>query len=200
MVEDHDRIRGELEIVADVVLAVILRVGIPVTGRRVEAQPVPRVGGEGAIRAGIAVPVAEVDQDVGALRRRPDLRPRGIRAVELGDRGTVGTGQGGVAPRVRDVLARAALDGADDDDDLQARRRRGCRGDRQATDGKGRGQRQHDQLDGSDPMTGRPLGAWFLDWQRSCLLSSGTSRGDAVTVEVAAGGRDEDAGTGAGSG
>ena len=45
-------------------------------------------------------------------------------------------------------------------------------------------------------MTGRPLGAWFLDWQRSCLLSSGTSRGDAVTVEVAAGGRKEDAGDG----
>ena len=128
------------KILPDVVLAPILGVVVPVPGRPVQAEPVLGVLRERAVRAGPAIAVAEIDQDVRALGRRLDARPCRIRAVDLDDAWRRRSGPGRRAPGAVPVVGRARADGTDDDHDLRLPPRgrgvggagRGDQGDRRA--------------------------------------------------------------------
>src|SRR5207244_2243864 len=82
-IQDDDRVRRESQVVGDVVLAVVGVARAPVV--RVQPEAVLRVRTESAIRARIAVAVAEVDEEVRALRDASDVGPRGVGAVALVD-------------------------------------------------------------------------------------------------------------------
>ena len=173
-IEDHDRVRGELQVVGHVVLAVILRVRVAVARRGVQAHAVLGVGRERRIRAGPAVPVAEVHQDVGALRHGLHAVPGGVRAVQLIHGGAVRAGLRRVALRAGDVVRSRRVGGADHDDDLVAG------GGRRSGDAQDAGQcdEGRDGCHGERPdpsIEGRPLGALGMLGQQSCLLPAGTA-------------------------
>ena len=128
VVEQDDRVRREIEPALHVRLAVVLDVPVAVARRPVEAHPVPPVSRERSVGARIAVAVAKVDEDVGALGGLLHLGPRGLRAVDLDDGRAVRARQRRVGLGVADVLGRAALDRPDHDHDLdRGRCDRGCR-------------------------------------------------------------------------
>jgi len=116
--QEDDGVGREPEL-GHVVLAVVLRVRIAVSGRRVETHAVVAIGLEVAdIRVGVAAAVADIHQDVGSLGGRLYRGPRSIWRVDLGDVGCVlGEGIGraiGAGLPTNGVRA----DGAHDDDDF----------------------------------------------------------------------------------
>ena len=112
--------------------------------------------------------MAEVDQDVRALGSVPDPRPRGVGAVDLGDRGAITAGVGRIAPGVTAEVGSLGSDGANDDHDLLAgcERRGGIGG--QGAEGEDRPECEH--REDSNGARERPLGAFFCNRQNSCLL------------------------------
>jgi hypothetical protein len=67
VVQDDDRVGGQVQVVADVVLASILEVRVPVAQALVEPEPILRVRLERLVWARPAIAVSEVDQEVRAL-------------------------------------------------------------------------------------------------------------------------------------
>ncbi len=127
-VRQHDHgVRRELHVV-DRRLAEVLVVGVVGARDRVEPEAVlGRRVERVAVRAGPAVPVAEVDHDRGALERVLHRRPGRVRGVDLGHlrAGGDGLGRGGV--REGPVLAREAAHRPDHEDHPRDARR-GCHG------------------------------------------------------------------------
>ena len=126
--------------------------------RRPRVQPEAVLGhGAVGIRAGRAVAMTEVDEDIGVLCRDLDLGPGGSRAVDLGDGGAVAAGLPGEGPGIADVVRRRRFDRTDHDHDLHRGGADGGWGDHQ-------GGQRHDRRDEREhaaravPMR-RPLGA-----------------------------------------
>ncbi len=86
VMEQHDRVLGEMDRVGDPALPVVLVRVVAAAGGRVQAEAVLRRRVEGvAVRAGPAVAVAHVDDQRRVLERGPDRGPRGVGGVDLGD-------------------------------------------------------------------------------------------------------------------
>ena len=165
-----------MEIRIDVVLAVILPIAVAVAGQRIEPETILGVLVPRTVRTRRAVPVTQVDEEVGALGCRLDPAPRRVRAVDLDHGRTVGAGLRGITFRAIDVVRGIRFDGPDDDHDLEPRC--GCRDRVREAEGGRQHECETEDHGSGRSMTGRPLGA-VLDWQRSCLLSAGTPRGGA---------------------
>jgi hypothetical protein len=146
--EDHDRVPGELDLAADLVLAEVL-VGVARADVRVEAHPVLARRRElVAVRAGPAVAVAEVDHDRGALEGLLDRRPRRERGVDPDDvRGVLGGRRGGLVGEAPVAVGRGARR-PDDEDDLRGGPiRLGGTDRRRRTDRSDGHQREQDERD-----------------------------------------------------
>ena len=144
--QDHDRVRGEVHVAGEVILAVVLRVAVPVAGGGVEAHAVlgVRVGRRG-VRAGEAVAVAHVDHDARPLEGRLHGGPGGVGAVDLHDVPRVPGGRRGHDVHPRPIGRRRPVRGADDEDDLRIDRD-GGRGGR----GRARPAERDDEQAGHD--------------------------------------------------
>ena len=156
MVEDDHRVRGEADVVLQVVLAVILDVRVAVARGCVQAEAILRPGLERRIWAWPAVSVTEIDEDVGALGCRLDPRPRCARAVDLDDRGPVTAGLRRELAGVVAIRARAGLDRSNDDDDAHGR---GIRRVGNRPDGTQCQERSGEHLQPAAGSSRRPLGA-----------------------------------------
>ena len=168
--QDHDRVRGELDGALEIGLAVVGRVRIALARDGIEPEAVLPVGHEGRrIRAGEAVPVTHVDDDVRALERRLRGRPRGVRAVHLHDVGRVLDGGRVDRIHVGPVGIGGRVGRADDQHDLRARCGRRGRGDGRrrgdAREGEQAGDKQGNQTahGAGTPVSGEAGQPWAPD-------------------------------------
>ena len=144
VVQEHDRVGRQADVVPDVVLAVV-DVLVAVGARlRVETEAVLGHGLERRVDARPAVAVAEVDEHARALRRGLDRRPGRVGREQRHDVGRVLAGLGGDVARVGLVVRVVVADGSDDDHDLG--RRPGV--DRQGREAEG--EQQGDEDGGGD--------------------------------------------------
>ena len=106
-----------------VFLAVVLDVGVTVPGRLVQPHPSGRCSWSArhqraAVRVGVAVAVAHVDEDVCPASRGLDRRPRGVGRVDLRDTDVAAGPDAVEAIRVAAVAGRVLVGCAHDDHDL----------------------------------------------------------------------------------
>ena len=146
VMEEDDRVGCELDLLGQVVLAVILGGAVSATGLGVEPETVLRVRPGGRpVWAWEAVAVAHVDHDRRALHGLLRRRPGRVRGVDLdhvrGVFASLGVGRVSVAL----VVARRGGDRPDDDRHLRLGSRRGRGGHREAGgDEQGEGDRRCD--------------------------------------------------------
>jgi hypothetical protein len=127
VMEEHDRVRREVDLGREVVLAVVDVVVVAVARCAVEPEAVLAVRPRRRpVRAGEAVAVAHVDHDRRALKRGLHVRPGRVGAVDLDDvRGVLDRlGVGRVHPLP--VGLGRAVRGAHDQHDLCRADRRRC--------------------------------------------------------------------------
>ena len=95
-------------------------VGITVRGRAIQAPAVVAIGrlATAVVRVRVAVPVAKVDHDVGPVDRCPDLRPGGVRGVDLHHGGPCRLGGCGDGVALAPVVGGERAGRPNDDDDL----------------------------------------------------------------------------------
>ena len=121
MTEDDDRVGRELDLGPDLLLAEVL-VGVGCAGVRIQAEPVLRLREERvAIDARPAVAMAEVDDHRRALQGRLDVRPGGVRRVDLDDVGRQLGGRGRSLVGETAVVGSCSAGRTDDEDDLRRR-------------------------------------------------------------------------------
>ena len=138
VVEQHDGVRRELDVVADVVLAVVDVARAVRAARRVEPEAVLRQRLERRVDARPAVAVAEVHEDVRALRGSLHVGPGRVGRDQLDDVGRVLPRRGGDVGRVGLVVRVVLGDRPHHDHDLGRRRSgRDRRGLGDAEDGEG---------------------------------------------------------------
>ena len=121
VVEQHDGVLGELDLVADILLAEVLVPAVADAGNRVQAEAV-LCGREEviAVAARPAVAVTHVDHDRGVLQGGLDPRPGRVGRRDHGDVGRVAPGDpGGLVGLRAEAVGHAGPDRADDDDDFR---------------------------------------------------------------------------------
>ncbi len=129
VVQDDDRVRGEADLGGDVLLAVVLDGRGRAARHGVQPHPVVAVRHECRAAGGWeAVPVAQVDEYVRALRFRHNRGPGRVRMEHAANVGAVRFGDPGHPLAIGQIRGGQAVCGADHHDDLGAHGIGGTRG------------------------------------------------------------------------